>query len=432
MAYTSADLRKLPTESEKVVSMGFGGGLILRLRGKAKTWLYKGRIGDRQILKTLGQYPEMSFTEAKERRDLERIDTKARAEVAHSIEEQANYWYHFAEFAIGPRYKKIHKIGQPLRPISEVCKSGYFKNIEHLIKLSNPAKRVSYENKKGVPARTFEERMANVRTWIADYEAVMPRDKQAWKELIEVVGQKVGISVAQKCTNLLAIFSDSDIGEKYHAKRLEINPSELRIEFKPNARSNAEGHLKSITYDIREYRSFVKAIKDDAEIGNNLVSYLIYVACHIPLRRGTLIDLKWADVNLEEMTLTVNKTKNDIPIVHPISEEVARVMKYLKDVFPDSPNVFPGKAGEGISMGATHVAMKRIGYSDRQTMHGCRSAFESYINEYYQDFGEPRPECIAMTMMHKSSNPLGRAYQRSALIGERRILLEKWSQFILG
>lgn len=56
---------------------------------------------------------------------------------------------------------------------------------------------------------------------------------------------------------------------------------------------------------------------------------LILVAFHTGLRRGDLLALRWADVDLERRTLTVLETKNGRPMIAALSERAAAELAKL-------------------------------------------------------------------------------------------------------
>ncbi len=101
---------------------------------------------------------------------------------------------------------------------------------------------------------------------------------------------------------------------------------------------------------------------------------LIILAYHTGLRKGNLMGLKWADIDLENRTATVLKTKNGRPIVAPLSRQAVAELEKLPSKHPDN-YVFAGRTGKPFEFRLMWVKItKEAGLEGRnfhQLRHGC-------------------------------------------------------------
>jgi integrase len=104
---------------------------------------------------------------------------------------------------------------------------------------------------------------------------------------------------------------------------------------------------------------------------------LITLAFHTGLRKGNLMDLRWADVDLAGRTVTVAKTKNGRPIVSALTERAAAELARLPGRHPEAL-VFEGRTGRPFGFRALWVKVcTEAGLPGRnfhQLRHGCGSA----------------------------------------------------------
>ena len=78
---------------------------------------------------------------------------------------------------------------------------------------------------------------------------------------------------------------------------------------------------------------------------------------------------------------------------------------------------------------AVTAALRRLGYEKGTvTGHGFRATFRTLADEV---LGEP-VHLIEHQLAHKVRDPLGRAYNRTAHIAERRKMMQRWSDYLEG
>ena len=69
-------------------------------------------------------------------------------------------------------------------------------------------------------------------------------------------------------------------------------------------------------------------------------STIIMVAYHHALRVSELVNLKWSQVDLSQGLIHVNRLKNGVASVHPLSGQSIRALRKLKRDYPDTQYIF--------------------------------------------------------------------------------------------
>lgn len=72
-------------------------------------------------------------------------------------------------------------------------------------------------------------------------------------------------------------------------------------------------------------------------------------------------------------------------------------------------------------------ALRRLGYSnDEMTAHGFRATARTMIAERLN----VSPEIIEAQLAHAVSDPLGRAYNRTQFLDQRRKMMQSWANYL--
>jgi len=82
-----------------------------------------------------------------------------------------------------------------------------------------------------------------------------------------------------------------------------------------------------------------------------------------------------------------------------------------------------------MSGGAINAALKILGYgSETITAHGFRAMARTILDEVLGF----RPDYIEHQLAHAVRDPLGRAYNRTAHLPERRKMMQAWADYLDG
>jgi len=148
------------------------------------------------------------------------------------------------------------------------------------------------------------------------------------------------------------------------------------------------------------------------------------------VRPGELRTMQWCDVDLEKGEWAYLITKTDTPHIVPLSRQPIEILRGLYKVTGDGRYVFQnGRSRERpMSDMAMNAAMRRMGIDTKseQTSHGFRAVARTILDEVLNF----RPEIIEHQLAHAVRDPLGRAYNRTAHLAERRQMMQAWADYL--
>ncbi len=149
------------------------------------------------------------------------------------------------------------------------------------------------------------------------------------------------------------------------------------------------------------------------------------------VRPGELRKALWSEIDLDtaEWRFTVTKTKT--PHIVPLSQQAIAILKTLQPVTAQSEYVFPNRRSlrRPMSDNAILSALRRMDI-DKSEMsgHGFRAMARTILDEVLGI----RPEIIEHQLSHAVRDPLGRAYNRTTHLSERRKMMQKWADYLEG
>lgn len=147
------------------------------------------------------------------------------------------------------------------------------------------------------------------------------------------------------------------------------------------------------------------------------------------VRPGELRNARWSDVDLEagEWRYIVPKTRT--AHIVPLSTQAVAILTELKPHTEHSEYVFPGGRSplKAMSENAVLAAMRDLGITaDTMSGHGFRAMARTMLDEV---LGYP-PHIIEQQLAHAVKDPLGRAYNRTAHLPERKKMMQAWSDYL--
>jgi integrase len=182
--------------------------------------------------------------------------------------------------------------------------------------------------------------------------------------------------------------------------------------------------LKKLIKDIYSYKghySTVNALK---------------LALHIPLRAENLANLLWEYIDFENKSLTIprelmkNKNKNLPDFKVPLTDAVISILQEQLQYTSHQKYVFLSVAGKPIHSNTPNMALTRMGYKNKQTLHGFRGIYRSLADthqkEHNSDYDTKR-----RFLDHHDDNKVEKAYNhRAEHFEQMKPLVKWWSHFI--
>jgi integrase len=379
----------------KRTKLSDGGGLYLDIQPSGRYWRMKYRFDGKEKTLALGVYPEVSLKLARERR------AKAREQIADGIDpnqvkkeqkaaskEQADTFKTVAEDWL--KLKKGELADSTLEVAERRLETWAFPKLGHI-----PIKEI---------------RAATV------LEALRPIEEQGKHETAHRIRQRIG-----------EIFRFA-----VAADRAEIDPTAtLRGQLK----TTPTRHRSAIT-NPNELSKLLKAI--DAYGGHASTVAALKLAPMLFLRPGELRNAEWNEIDLDKATWIIPgkrmkgtqkaKRAGQVPDhIVPLSTQAIKILKELKAITGDQSLVFESvRRKRPLSENTVNVALKSMGY-DGSTMvgHGFRATASTLLHEIGW-----QPEVIELQLAHKQRNQVAAAYNRSARIEDRKIMMQDWSDYL--
>ncbi len=115
----------------------------------------------------------------------------------------------------------------------------------------------------------------------------------------------------------------------------------------------------------------------------------------------------------------------------PLPHQAVEILTELQALTGASRYVFPsGRTfARPMSNNAVNAALRRMGFDkDTMTGHGFRAMARTILDEVLQ----LNPYVIEAQLAHKVPDPLGRAYNRTTHLSERRKMMQKWADYLDG
>ncbi len=145
------------------------------------------------------------------------------------------------------------------------------------------------------------------------------------------------------------------------------------------------------------------------------------------LRPGELRQLRWEDIGTDRIEIPADRMKGGRPHIVPLSSQAQTILEDLRRLSGnDSVYVFPSPRSKSrcISNNAFTAALRTMNIDT--TAHGFRATARTLLEE---ELEEP-VRVIEMQLAHTVRDPLGRAYNRTQLLERRKLMLQRWSDYL--
>ena len=369
-----------------------GGGLYLLVVPKGgKYWRMKYRFGGKDMAPlAFGVYPAVSLAKAREKREA------ARKQLREGIEPGAVM-----------KSQKAAKVAETKDGFEVVAREWY----------SSRSPTWSESHKETVIGRLQRDIFPRI--------GVRPIGEITAPELLKMlrgIESRGALETAHRTKTICGQVFRYAIA----TGRAERDPAaDLRDALKPYK----EGHLAAII-DPKELGPLLKAI--DTLKGTHVVRCGLKLTPMLMARPGELRHMEWTEVDLDTATWSIpaDKMKGRQPHIVPLQWQAVDILRDLYELTGRGKYVFPchGRPNKPMSEAALSVAMHRLGYKGKQTLHGFRATARTILDEVLQQ----RVEHVEHQLAHSVRDPLGRAYNRTSHLDERRKMMQLWADYLDG
>ena len=200
----------------------------------------------------------------------------------------------------------------------------------------------------------------------------------------------------------------------------------IAIDLKGALQPVVKTHLAAVT-EPKRVGELLRMI--DAYRGTLTVQCALRLAPLVFVRPGELRSALWSDINLEtaEWRFTVTKTQTEHIV--PLAWQAREILETLYPLTGRSEFVFPSARSRfrPMSNNAVLSAMRRMEI-DKEEMsgHGFRAMARTILDEVLGY----RPDIIEHQLAHQVRDPLGRAYNRTSHLAERKKMMQAWADYL--
>lgn len=388
-----------------------GGGLTLIPRpGGIGWWRFRYSFGGRENRLSLGTYPVISLADARARRD------EARRLVANGTDPSAARQAQKAERKARVAVDRAAARGEPLPGSFEAVAREWWETI-HTAKVS-----------EGHAERTLIRLKNDVFPWLG----ARPIGEIEAPELLQClrrVEARGAIETAHRVKDACGqVFRYGIVTG--HCQR---NPAaDLREALKPVPTR----HHAAIV-DPKQAGELLRDMMD--YVGHPVTRAALRLSALLMLRPGELRQMQWAWIDFDEKMATIpaeamKRTKagktSGVPHHVPLADQAIAVLRdELLPLTGGGRYVFPGlhSAERPMSENTANVALRRMGYDrDTMTAHGFRAMARTLIAERLN----VATEVIEAQLAHAVPDALGRAYNRTQYLEQRREMMTLWAGYL--
>lgn len=379
-----------------------GDGLYLLVSptkkpGRGKSWRFKYFFDGKEKLLSLGSYPEISLAEARSRRD------QARKLIANSI---------------------------------DPAKERQCQKLERAEQIANTVELIAKEwlhRQEGVLAPKtidmIERRLANDvypaigSTPIADLVA-----REILEKVLRPIEDRGTLETAHRVRGTLSQIMRYGVACGLCERDATVD---LRGALKPIRRKHRPALDTDGIPDPAKVGALLRAI--DGFDGSPTVKAALRLHPLVATRPGELRHAEWTEIDLDQAlwSIPAGRMKMKNPHIVPLSPQALTILRELHQITGKGTYLFPSSRSTArpISNNTLNAALRRLGYDGTEFVsHGWRAIFRTLADEVLQE----RIDIIEAQLAHQVSDALGRAYNRTSFLKERRALMNRWGSYLDG
>jgi len=371
-----------------------GGGLYLLVSPTGgKLWRMKYSYGGKEKLLAFGSYPIVSLTEARRRRD----DAKQ-----------------LLEKGIDP---SIHQ-----KAVKAARNETIANTFESIAREWHGHKKSEWSEDHADTILTRLEK--DIFPWIGG----TPLTTVTAKEIKSVVDRVQSRGTIEAARRLLTIINQV-FNYAISTDRANFNiASGLKGYLPPS--SKTKKHMAAVT-DPKELAPLLRTI--DTYQGGFVAQCALKLLPLFFCRPGELRHLEWQEIDfdVEQITIPGSKMKMKSDHIIPLSTQAIAILKELQPLTGHGKYVFPSTRSFSrcMSDNTINAAFRRMGFDSGTVVgHGFRATARTLLHEVLQI----SPYVIEAQLAHRVPDALGKAYNRTTHIAERRKMMQTWADYLDG
>jgi integrase len=395
-------------DPRKRLNDGDGLYLLLFVKGGSHGWRFSYSIHGRRKLLSLGTYPDTTLAAARRKAD------GARRLVSDGIDPSEHR--KASKSASAQQRAEAQRAEQGLPP------SGSFEAVA----------REWFEARRDDWADTYSSKiMDRLKADVFPFIGRRPVGLVAPPELLAVLRKieaRGAIETAHRarenCSQVFRFAVAAGLAERDPAQDLR---DALR---KPAVR-----HFPAITRPER-LSELLRAIQGYA--GTPVVRAALQLAPMLLLRPGELRHAEWSEIDLDAATWTVpaqrmkrekSGKRDGAPHVVPLASQAVEVLAELEPLTSKGRLVFRGERHHDrpMSENTVNAALRAMGFpAEEVTGHGFRATARTMLAERLG----VAETVIEAQLAHSVRDSLGRAYNRTEFLDQRRRMMQAWADYL--
>lgn len=190
------------------------------------------------------------------------------------------------------------------------------------------------------------------------------------------------------------------------------------------------GHQAAIT-DPAELGQFLKTV--EGYVGSVVVHAAMRLLPLVFVRPGELRMAEWSEFDLDAALwdIPAERMKMKKPHLVPLSRQAVAILRGLHPFTRHSKYVFPCHRSplRCMSDNAINAGFRRMGLEKSLVCaHGFRATARTILDEVL----EYRTDWIEHQLAHEVKDPNGRAYNRTKYLPQRREMMQRWADYLDG
>lgn len=360
-----------------------------------KRWRLKYYFDGKEKLLALGTYPEVSLAEARTRRD------QARQLVANGIDP-------------GDMKKrlKVEKAEQQANTFEKLAREWHKRQSGILA-----------DKTKGMLMARLERDVFPV---IGDTPLAELKPRTILESVLRPIEDRGAAELSHRVRGVISQILRYGVACGSCERDLTID---LRGALRPVQRKHHAALDAGGTTDPAKVGALLRAI--DGFDGSLIVKYALQLHPLVVTRPGELRHAEWSEIDFDSATWAIpaGKMKMKNPHLVPLSPAALAILRELHKLTGGGKYLFPSvrSTARPISDNTMNAALRRLGYTNKEIVsHGWRAIFRTLADEVLQE----RVDIIEAQLAHQVADTLGRAYNRTSFMKERRELMNKWAKYL--
>jgi integrase len=165
--------------------------------------------------------------------------------------------------------------------------------------------------------------------------------------------------------------------------------------------------------------------------GHPYASAALKLSALLFVRPGELRSAEWREMDLDGGLWQIPGAKMKMRRDHlvPLATQAVDILRGLQRISGEGKYIFPGVRSDDrcMSENTVNAALRSMGYTKEvMTAHGFRAMARTILDEVLKQ----RADLIEHQLAHAVIDPNGRAYNRTAHLPGRRLMMQRWADYL--